>query len=452
MALINPSNLYSGGQGVLDSRYTNFIIQQEAKKRAQDEAATQYFTKLPEKINTAGVREQDKIDPVTGSGILKDIADWQSMWMRDKDNIKRGGLPQQQYMSKFQDILSKIDKSKSRAKLELELGKAKFENKFSPRQKDFPILEKIGRSIYDPASYKDDGVSEYGLQDFSAAVGVMTPKDLMAFKRATFGQFKPEYDETEGSVRMGDSGKILVTKKYKPESIRSIGEQAAALTKADGKAQNYYEDLMTMPEEVEKATAALKRFVGPNELPDTPEKMAKGLMMAEALGYKVEEEEKDVEADRRFRKKMQDERLAAQLKRLRISEAGKNARVKALMGGVEVDDVLGKAKAMAKTIKPMFSDAEFTVIPLNSLDEIEKQDILGKKDNYGSYEISPYMAEGESYLIMDADGNIKGQNAVISPERVLNNTYNRTKGKLKAEYKKEIKPEPAQKKKVKINW
>lgn len=439
MALINPSNLYSGGQGILDSnRYVNFIANQEAKKNAIEEASTQYFAKLPEKLNTAGLRQQDLNDPETGRGINKDIEEWENYWMRNKELIKKGGLPQQEYMAKYRQILGNIDKAKNRAKLELEIGKSKFEGKFSPRERDVPVLTAIGYSIYDPRSYKKDGVTDYGFQDLSSAVGTMQPKDLLTFKKAAIGANKPEYDEAAGSIRMGDSGKILVTKKYKPETIKSIGEQAAALAATSGKAQNYFEDLMAIPEEVEKATKALQQFVGPNELPDTPAKMAKGIMMAEALAYKVEEEEKDVEAERRFKKQMQDDRLAAALKRLKISESGKNARVKALKEGVEVDDVLRKAKGYAMEVDFGPFAPKQTIIPLDSLDEIEKQDILGKKNpNTDQYEIIPFTAGGKQYLKLDGD-KVIGQNSVVSPDRVLNNTYNRTKGTLKAEYKKEV--------------
>lgn len=439
MALINPSNLYSGGQGILDSnRYVNFIANHEAKKQAQEEASTQYFAKLPEKLNLAGVRKQDLLDPETGRGITKEIEDWQTEWMRNKELIKKGGLPQQQYMAKFQQIANNIQKSKDRAKFELELGKSKFEGKFSPRQKDMGIITAIGKSIYDPNSYKPDGVSEYGFQDLSAAVGTMQPKDLLTFKKAAIGANKPEYDAAAGGIRMGDSGKILVTKRYKPETIKSIGEQAAALASTSGKAQNYFEDLMEIPEEVEKATKALQQFVGPNELPDTPAKMAKGIMMAEALAYKAEEEEKDVEAERRFRKQMQDERLAAALRNLKLREAGKNARLKTMMEGEEIDDVLGKAKAMASNVPAGIFGEEMTIIPLDNMDEIEKQDMLGKKDRYGNYEMKPFTAGNSTYLKLDSNGNVLAENGVISQQRVLNNTFNRTKGLKKSLYKKEV--------------
>ena len=155
-------------------------------------------------------------DPNTGQGILKDIEEWKKQWNANPEAVKRGGLGQQAYMAMYQQILNRINQSKQRAKTELELGKAKFEGKFSPRTSDLPVLEKIGKSIYDPTSYKEDGVSEYGIQDLSSAVGQYTPKDQMAFEKAAIGQYKPEYDPASKAIQMDDSGKILLTKNINP--------------------------------------------------------------------------------------------------------------------------------------------------------------------------------------------------------------------------------------------
>ena len=60
MALINPSNLYSEGQVNLDSTpYLRMQQQQQAKKQAREDALYKYFSELPTKINSAGMRVQD---------------------------------------------------------------------------------------------------------------------------------------------------------------------------------------------------------------------------------------------------------------------------------------------------------------------------------------------------------------------------------------------------------
>ena len=437
MALVNPANLYSGGQGILRDDYVNFIANQEAKKRAREDALNQYFTKLSEKLNTAGVRQQDLYDPNTGQGILKDIEEWKKQWNANPEAVKRGGLGQQAYMAMYQQILNRINQSKQRAKTELELGKAKFEGKFSPRTSDLPVLEKIGKSIYDPTSYKEDGVSEYGIQDLSSAVGQYTPKDQMAFEKAAIGQYKPEYDPASKAIQMDDSGKILLTKKYKPEHILQIGQQAANLVKGDKKARYYYEDMLEVPDAVKTASDALSKVAGTKVIPQTPEEMAAGLTMAKLANVEVKEEEKDVAAANRFKKQLQDERIAAALKRTKLVEAGKNARVKAMLGGVEIEDVI--SNAAKKGVKyPWEGKGEVTLVPLRKLDPLEVEDILGKKTEYG-YPIKPFNSAGEDYIVINENGEVETPEGVINPDRVKNNTYNRTKGILKATYKKEVK-------------
>ena len=101
MALQNPSNLFSGGQGLLRSpRITDFVAQREAKKRAREEALNDYFIKLPSTINAAGVRQQDLMNPRTGQGILSKINDWTQRGMQNLDQIKANPQAYSQHMAK----------------------------------------------------------------------------------------------------------------------------------------------------------------------------------------------------------------------------------------------------------------------------------------------------------------------------------------------------------------
>jgi hypothetical protein len=60
MALINPSTLYSGGQGIFDTTPYRVAIQKvQAQKAAQNEALNKYFNELPKTLNTAGLLPED---------------------------------------------------------------------------------------------------------------------------------------------------------------------------------------------------------------------------------------------------------------------------------------------------------------------------------------------------------------------------------------------------------
>lgn len=60
MALQNPSNLYSGGQGVFDSRpVLMFQANLMAKKQAKEDALNKLYQDLPTSINSAGMQTKD---------------------------------------------------------------------------------------------------------------------------------------------------------------------------------------------------------------------------------------------------------------------------------------------------------------------------------------------------------------------------------------------------------
>jgi hypothetical protein len=119
-----------------------------AKKAAKEEALNKYFYDLQGKINTAGVRQVDVL------GIDQDIKNWQQSWNKDAK-----GLQKLEHQANYQNILRRIDQSKNRAKLEMDLGKMRVEGKYDPDEDDLQVQQRIGLSVYDPQSYKADGVS-----------------------------------------------------------------------------------------------------------------------------------------------------------------------------------------------------------------------------------------------------------------------------------------------------
>ena len=444
MAIINPANLYGGGQGILRDDFVNFAANQKAKRRAIDEASNQYFTKIVEGINTAGVRDVDQ------PYINQRLAGLQSKWLSNKDLIKKGGLPQQDFLKEISSIRQDIDRSKGRGELLLTIGKAQFDGKFKPREKDLPILQKIGLPINDPNSKREDGVTEYGLGDLSASAKPWTSRDEMQLAKTAIGNFKPTYDPSTPEVDMGSSGQVIVTERFKPEEIKAIGESAARLIKGNNSAESYYEDLLENPDSVKRATEALQKVYGAN-LPDgsplvanDATKMAQGLMLDKAFSTIVQRPVVNKEEERKFKEKLQGQRLDAAMRRLKVSESGKAARLNKMMEGLQVDDVVGTAKARGIDFN-MPGKGNVKLVPLEKLDPIEVEDILGKPNKYGEYPIAPYKSpQGNQFIIINPNNQVETESGVIDQNRVLNNTFIRTKGFLKAKYKKEVKtPEAA---------
>lgn len=287
MALNIPPSLYTGGAVVVEQPNPNLYANLLAKKKAKDEALNQYFTELGDKINTAGVRLQD----VQGEhgGIATDIDKWRSNWLMNKDAIKRGGVAQQQHMAEYNQLLRKIEQSKQRAKTELEIGKAKFEGKYDPDEDDLHVLSNIGKSIYDPKSYKQDGVSEYSWADLSPSVPDFDAKKQNELWTTASRGIKPGRVFDEANMRLDKTtGKAFVPYKevYSPDQIKKISDDAADIVAGDKSARKYYNKIIENPqsEQWKKLDTAYKKVYGNATIVDTPQKAAQADLIIKASG------------------------------------------------------------------------------------------------------------------------------------------------------------------------
>jgi hypothetical protein len=274
-----PQGLHTQYTEVLDSSpFLRRNLENEAKRAAKEEALNQYFNDLPNKINTAGVRVQDLDDPQFG-GINKDIEAWRSNWLMNKDAIKKGGMPQQQHLQQYQEILRKIEQSKNRAKTELELGKARFEGKYDPDDDDMKVQAKIGRSIYDPASYKPDGVSEYSIGDLSPAIPEFdTERQKKFWEASTKGMQAGKVYDYEKKKTDTTTGQVLVPyqKVYSKDQIQSIAKNAANAAMEERSARKYYNRLLNDPESTrwQGLNKAYQSVFGDKEIVSTVEQAA----------------------------------------------------------------------------------------------------------------------------------------------------------------------------------
>jgi len=274
MAINNPENLYTGGSVVFDSTpEVNLYAQLQAKKQAKEEALNQYFHKLADGINTAGI---DRVHlggtPGQTPGIIDEINAWKSDWFANKNEIAKGGAAAMENQKKYEGILRKVDAAKARTKQLLEIGKAKFEGKYDPDEDDLPILEKMGKSIYDPTSYKEDGVSEYSIADLSPNVPEYDPNK--GFDAATKGLKAGRlYDEKNGR-RDPVTGLewINFTEKFDPSQVKNIGKNIATEFESNKSAKKYWRKQYesTTPEELAELNAVFKKHYAqaPIKLPN----------------------------------------------------------------------------------------------------------------------------------------------------------------------------------------
>lgn len=447
--LINPSNLYSGGNVRLDpTPYLNIALRQQARKQALEESANQYFSKLPEKLNTAGVRNQDLEDPNGNGGILKDLDDIKTYWFQNKDGIRKGGMAQQQYLGKIQQAQQKIQASKARGKLQLETGKYSLSGKWTPMEEDQPVLSAIERSIYDPNSKKDDGVTEYSMNDLSASLPDYTPDYQLKYDKTILGGLKPDRLKGDNGVVSPREGKVTYQHGYSPEKIDLIMNKAIEVASSDLTMRRHYKEMLANPEVGQRASAILQAEYdkshndGKQVVADTPEEIAAALAIEKYTKYREPKTYTDQQSLKDWQAEMLRRRQSFSREQQNKREARKDSRLKAMLGE-DIPDVLSDADDIAESMTieqaaqigmPFYTGTE-ELIPVDQMDARKQDDILGKKDQYFQRPNKPYRIGDQEYIVKK-DGKYYADGLKeISPEEVRSATYTRKKDQIKTTQK-----------------
>lgn len=296
MALINPSNLYSEGQVNLDSTpYIRMYQQQQAKKQAREDALYKYYSELPNKINSAGMRVQD-IDGTQG-GFNKKIGAIRSFWDANKKDILRGGKAAQVYQGLIQDANQYADQSKKTGQFQLKFGQDFFQGKHKPRQRDLEIIASIDKPIDDVSHYKDSDIKmPYTYNDFSIAAPDFDANRQIAFDKSILGKAEPQILQGEQPRYDANTYEVIYNKKYRPEDIYAAAQKAAGDLQGNLSAMNFYEDALGDEDQVRKASEALSKLTGTQVIAETPEQMAAGLKAAQFMNYSQEVRKKDKDA------------------------------------------------------------------------------------------------------------------------------------------------------------
>ncbi len=127
MPIQNQAGLYSGGQGIFNSTpFTQFVLKQDAIKKAKDDAIDKYYNNLPNTINEQGVRDQeiplihDKKDEI------------QQYYQQNRDAIKKGNTPEAFNLGKkFREAQGIIQESKNRAATATKLSQLRGNPKYN---------------------------------------------------------------------------------------------------------------------------------------------------------------------------------------------------------------------------------------------------------------------------------------------------------------------------------
>jgi len=324
MAIHNPSTLYSAGDVKLDSSpYLRIAMAQKARDQAANDALYKYYAELPTKLNSAGVRAQDR------EGLNKRVQDISDFFQANSKDILKWGVKKQELDAMYQGANSYVNQSKDTGKFQVKTASDFFTGKHRPRGKDLEVMAAIERPIDDPTHYKDAEIKmPYGYNDFSIAAAPYSSLKQKQFDSVVFEGIKPEIDKSTEPILDNVSGKMYNTYRHKPENIYKVGQRAAQMVQSDPTMFNYYEDLLTDPDAIATASKALSKVAGVKVEATTPQQLAAGLAIEKA-SVPQQQEETNQELVQKRKKELLDQRQAFQRSESakRRAQSEKNANI-----------------------------------------------------------------------------------------------------------------------------
>lgn len=182
MAIINPSSLYSGGQGILRDNVVDYVTALENKKRAREDALDKYYGGLPMTVNAKGVRDQE-------IPILHERKNAiQQYWMQNRDAIRKGNTPEAfNYGKMFREAQGDVQYSTNRTATSKKLAEWRKDPKKAFIFRDPNFIERVRRHelpINDPESQAIN-IDELPIS--------APPFDLPKYRQG-LKDIKPEYD------------------------------------------------------------------------------------------------------------------------------------------------------------------------------------------------------------------------------------------------------------------
>jgi hypothetical protein len=246
MVPISPQ-AYSAEAVVFDTRPLAALQQKlAAKKAAKDEALDKYFLDLKNKINPAGMRTQDLPE------WNKELENWISNGVMNRKEIAKGGMAQQEYLLKYQNLLSKVEQSKQMGKFQSDLESKKQEGKID--EDDFPLLDSIRLSIYNPQHYKNtETLTPYSMGDFSENIPTWDVSKRKQFIDYSAAGVDPAGKINEKSVFDPVTQRKTTTfdKVYTEDQLMKMAERAVAIG-SDRSGLKTYKKILESGEQVGK--------------------------------------------------------------------------------------------------------------------------------------------------------------------------------------------------------
>lgn len=233
MALINPSNLYSGGNVQLNSTpYLNYQLKQEAEKKAKEDALNKYFGQKLANVTATGVREEEA--KLLGT-IKNDISNY---FAQNKESIlntnKDGGKAYGELQKKFNQAEQVINAGKILNEENKSLAKLLS----NPNTASLLDMETFSaeKSKHDQPSYiydngqlvENPNFKKFDISGITFNPKEMNEKDWSGYMQGIRKTFEPDTYSLDYQPSKDNKYKLVKTevRKYSPKALKNIAEQA----------------------------------------------------------------------------------------------------------------------------------------------------------------------------------------------------------------------------------
>lgn len=376
MAFINPSNLYSGGQVVLDSTpYLKMQMQKQAKELAAQDAMAKHYEDMVGKINPDGVRVDEQ------PAVEKMLADVQGFFMQNKGDIISGGAKSREFAEKMSKVKSFVAASKDLGKRQMNVLDEIAKGKIKFTDKDIPIYEKVFArlDLDDPAVYKNPQLKQrYSELDLPALQPAATVKELRDFDKMLFSDAEKRATPGKSPIfKIDDSGQVVMEYRLDDEAIKDVGEKAYSLASSDIRVNKAYDNLLGDVEWLKERTPIFQKYYGGKAIIDTPEEAARADKMYEASKKKFIKAEKDVNKAFELKRKIQQATLDFQRWKTQFTERKKTERTNIMAG----------AMSSGRQGEQAFSPGGNLLYSFGTSIPLEKEGFTGSNKSFGGIEI-----------------------------------------------------------------
>jgi hypothetical protein len=361
-----------------------------AKKAAKEEAIDKYLLELQGKI------PKDQVRAIDRNPFQQKVKNW------IETGIAAKGKPdaQQRVFEGFQELLADANESKAAGERQQKIAELKLQGKID--EDDFPIIDSMSQSIYNQNFYKNPVTRQpYTIEDFSANIPAWDLSKRKQFIDFAQGGMKPAGRANE---REEYDPKAMATYKtydqiFTPQQIKDASQRAIFALREEGGLKTYRsileEGAQKVPSKEFSILANAYSMINPDDVMDTPLKVAQADVILSMMGTKQEGEKTVIDVR----------------KRASLRGTGAGGGVPSQVNFLDYD-VLGKYEPEVKEYFKADNALSKFFPPINVVyvKNIPSED-LELITNNGK--VSPVLEGDKEFFIVRPDGNWEGEDGQI---------------------------------------